>query len=250
MPFKFSKKAKAMGFRKPVGAKAVKKIVRAEVARASEKKFINHDQAATVASSDGQVVLLSGLAQGVTAYTRTGRKIKVSSLSMKYQWDILNASDALTSIPTVPRPKFVRCIVFIDKLGDGTAPTPANVLEVKSIAGICTQHLESTQIDRWRILHDKVYAINPGLDGTVTGGGVLMQPFDYQAGDIAQRYNKFYKKFKNLPISYQADTAAQADVLKNAVYCLFMSDQPVAATATDDARARILWSARFRFTDD
>lgn len=231
-------------------ASSVKKIVKNVLAKESEKKFINTDQSATVANWDGQVVLLSGLALGTTPITRVGRKIKLSSLSMKYQWDISNATDNALAAPTVARPKFVRMIIFRDKLGDGTAPTAGNVLQTLGTASAPLQHLEFTQIDRWSILHDKVYTVDPGGDSA--GAGVVNQgPFDYGQGtDIAQRYNKFYKKFKNLQLSYQGDTAAQADVLKNHIYCLFLSDQNTAAVASDDARARLAFSCRIRFTDD
>lgn len=250
MSFKWNKKAKSMGFKKPVGAKAVKKIVRSIIAKDSEKKFLLQDTTPTVASWDGQVVLLSGVAQGDTTLTREGRQLTLRSMSMKYQWDILNPSDALAAVPTVARPKFVRCIIFRDKLGDGTVPTAGNVLQTPGTASACLQHLEYTQIDRWAILHDKVYTISPGTLSQAAGSSFGLNPFDYQDSDINVRYNKVYKKFKGLKLTFQGDDAAQGSVLRNAIYCLFLSDQNVAATSTDDARARIAWNCRFRFTDD
>jgi len=243
MPLHFGKKVRPL--RRISKPASVKKIVRKELNRAVERKFINNGQALTVADWDGEVVLLSGVAQGDTALTRSGRKINLSSLSMRYQWDIVPPTDGSSAVTTVVRPKFVRVIVFQDKLGDGTVPTPDNVLQTIGVSNISVQHLEYTQIDRWRILHDKVLTINPGQRPSIAGDTA----FGYTDSDIAQRYVKFYKKFKSLPVTYQGDDAAQGSTLKNAIYCLFLSDQDAAATSTDDWRARITWNARFRFTD-
>jgi len=243
MPLHFGKKVRPL--RRISKPASVKKIVRKELNRAVERKFINNGQALTVADWDGEVVLLSGVAQGDTALTRSGRKINLSSLSMRYQWDIVPPTDGASAQTTVARPKFVRVIVFQDKLGDGTAPTPDNVLQTIGVSNMSVQHLEYTQIDRWRILHDKVLTINPGQRPS-TAGDTL---YGYTDSDIAQRYVKFYKKFKSLPVTFSGDDAAQGSTLKNAIYCLFLSDQDSAATSTDDWRARITWNARFRFTD-
>lgn len=210
MPPRYAKRGyKKAPYRKGQG-KSVMKMVRSMMPK-KEYKFIDVESAAAAQTYNGTITLISGVAQGTTAITRVGRSINLKSLLFRY---------SIIGLATDP---IMRVMILYDKQNTGTAPSVGGILQTVGNANAVNAPLEYTQAGRFQILYDKLIVCDAVKQTSYEG--------------------KFYKKFNGLSLKYQGDTAAQADVNKNAIYVLTIS-------TTAAGNPTIGWVSRLRFCDD
>lgn len=202
---------------------------------APELKFID-TQVGTVFASDastgaGNILLLNGVAQGVTRITRLGDLARMTSVQIKIQASL--ATDELA-------PQSQRLILVYDKQADGAALTVANVIDGAVIGGITHRPYQLDNVpNRFKILYDKTFAINPQAVGTVTVATGVTAAY-------APNTKIIHKKIKlNKKVNYGLGTAGTvADISTGSLYLLFLGTD---ATAGQPATA--LGGVRVYFKD-
>lgn len=185
---RFSRQAKQMGFRKPVGAAKIKKIVRKEIDKQEEFKLIDVSADSTL-DNVGQITHLTPIAQGLDQSDRTGNKVKLRSILFRYNGTGIVAAGTAG----------VRCIIFQDRQHDGTTPTMANLLD----GAFTSSPLDRDQLGRFKILHDE------------------MIPFDIY-GQGLKRMGKVYRKL-NITCSFTSNLGTAT--FQNPLYIMWLSDQ-------------------------
>lgn len=161
--------------------------------------------------------LLNGIAQGVTAVTRIGNNVRLTSLHLKVnvntETDNLKASVA-------------RLLVFIDKQSNLADPpvlsggSGAALLDWTVIQNIvCAPYSHKTIYSRYKILIDKVIILNPQT----------VQNFNVATGTtqlLQQATKHINKKVKlNYTVEYGGTGATVASIASGAVHlCLVTTD--------------------------
>lgn len=189
-----------------VGWEAMKKINKLErqLKKSTEVKFLDISFAGTLVALN-TLVHLSAIAQNVTTSTRIGEQI--ISKYVKINWDCLITASQVSSI--------VRMILFT--FNGPTTPTVLNVLESSSYLAAYQKNPPET----YKVLYDEQ---------------VIVQ----QAGP--QREVRSQSIQLNNMLTTFTGTAA-ANIGKNSVYLLILSDQIVNPTG-------LSYYVRYAFTDD
>lgn len=150
-----------------------------------------HDVTATGTTIDnvGNVILLSGMAQGDTSITREGSSILAKDLS--YRLHLGLHSDAVLNQ--------IRLIFFVDKQQNGATPLVGEILQTVS-------YLSPLDLDngkRFVVLKDQLVTM-----------------------DSSSRKNMVQKGFLKLPfhLKYDGATGGIADMKENAIFLLVLSD--------------------------
>lgn len=194
-----------------------------------ELKFLDTNSAAAISAIIGTVhsSSLVTIPQDGTESGRVGRKVTVKSLHVRGLCVLAGTSDFNNTDDTV------RLMIVLDKQCNGTAATPADILE----AGAGTVTIDSfnnlANKSRFRVLKDTKICMN--LNGAVDSvnnvvAGNRTVPFEYHFSNL------------NLPIEYDnsATTGALATVRSNNLLVLGISS---------DQRATIRYTARVRYSD-
>lgn len=172
----------------------------------------------TVAVSLGTLVtgtpqynsLVSAIQQGDTDSTRNGDKIKIQSL----QWKLRLSVGATESNGACSR------IMFIyDRNPQGAQATMANVLNNTTCQGL--MNLNTQYLGRFQVLYDDVFNLDPDTNQF--------------------RFTKGYRKL-NLPVWYNGNTGAIADLQRGNLFCLVL-------TENNSVNMNLSGQIRIRFTD-
>jgi len=177
-----------------------------------EVKWIDYAGSANVIPETG--LLLNDhnfVIAGDTASDRDGNQIKATSLMIRAQ--LLSDQDLVI-------PQRVRMVVFWDTQTNGAdASISGTVTSLMNASGTVTGTYDfrnQRTIDRYKILFDKVYTINPQLKLTEVGGTVT---------DNQPKAINIVKYFKlGRVIDYTASTGAITDLMKNSINVAFISD--------------------------
>lgn len=226
MPFKFSKAAKAMGFRKPVGSKlkkTVKRIVR-QIVPKPEKKFFTVTNSDASIDVGGVIAHLSGIAQGDDVSNRTGNDITGDYIDLRISLGN-NEAEAASGASAL-----LRVMVFQDTQQDNTDPT---VLEVLQTANPLSQ-LNVDNVGRFKILFDHTCTLNSLVNAQSATGTGLPVPI--------RKYVHCYRKLKGKSAKIEFTGANATDVHNNNLYILFITDV--------DELGAIVYSSRLGYYDN
>lgn len=175
-----------------------------------EKKYHDVTQTPETISYNGDVTLLSGMAAGDDVGNRDGNSVLCRSLHFRAD---VSGNGMNTSNVT-------RCIIFLDKMNQGTAPTAADILAITGSANAVNSPLNVDHITRYTILLDKLF--------TTSVNGSMRFSF--------KKYIKLYHHLK-----YTGTSAS--DVYTNAIYVLWLTD----VISNDPS---VTWYSRIGFYDN
>jgi len=176
----------------------VKKYVKSCMDRLVEEKQYQTALATFVPGVAGSVrsAGLGAIVNGTTSVTRVGDIIHVSRLRIAY-----NVTDFVAGQ--------LRTIVFVDRQANGATPSTSDILTTSNIFSAYNgQTVIGNGGSRFLILYDKHKVVNPLIAATTLDTQVVVLD----------------KKIK-IPVLYTASTGAAADISKNNIWVLFISNQ-------------------------
>lgn len=208
-----------------------KKIKRIEDTR--ELKY--HDSAAAGATVDdqGQLYLLNGIQTGDTQYQRTGAEVQSTSIQIRGYFT--NNELEINGI-------VFRMIIFWDRQCNGAAPlvvsnsagTPGLLYATSGGESVNLPFMYETN-DRFRVIYDKRFSINPKLVGNVTSG---------ETDAVGRMRLAFKKKIKlNRRVKYDDVNGVITDINTNSLWVVFLSND------TNTNLPTIHYNARYYFKD-
>lgn len=189
--------------------------------------------ATTVGNDGADRLLLNGITQGQTDITRVGNEVTATSLQFRGRFE----TNSGLIVPTC-----VRVIIFWDRQANGAIPitlassTPSDMALLDNT--ITTDPLlmpyNYTTIDRYRVLYDKVFVMNPQVVAGTEAG----------ATDAVIAVTKYFKgKIKlNRRIKFDTTGSTVASITTNALWAVFYSDVVTDEPALD-------FVARFYYKD-
>ena len=213
-PYKKSSKRMSKSKRGPSTKTLAKKVKHIEN-DLMELKYFDYNFGPTNVTTTG--VILEGqmlITQGDTASTRTGNKINPTSLQIRL---------GLNTINTLLIPVKVRMIAYWDRQANGASSVLANVnngvLDNSTISSIVYSPRNLNTVDRYTIVYDKVFVINPTAWTAYSSGtpNVVENSFP-----IEKYISKAFKLGRQ--IRYDTNTGTLADLVSNAFYIAFVSD--------------------------
>lgn len=143
----------------------------------SGKKFVDTNVGSTGPSTTGTIISggsLCEIPQGITKNTRLGNDCIITNLNIHGRISLLNVNVSAVAplLPVVFAQDRLRVIVYIDTQTNGSPATALDILAVQPGGG--TASIDSfrnyNNLSRFRILKDKVYAINASAAGALTDG--------------------------------------------------------------------------------
>ena len=172
----------------------------------------------------GTINVLSAMAQGDSAGTRTSESIQVKSIEINFH---INGDQSTLAALTTPFYQDVRLILFIDKATDAADPTVAEVLT----AATPTSARNATDSDyaRFRILFDRNYQVSDRATDTPAG---IINNFPQE------QVCRYYKKL-DLPVKFLGTSAADTDLGLNHIFLLTLSLKTTGTCATFTGTSRI-----------
>lgn len=193
--------------------------------RSAEKKFLDTEIDDATVSSTGTIqgtgsVLL--LVQGVGPTQRVGRKVTVTDVNWRVNYELPNAD----SVVAPKAGDIVRAIMYLDTQTNGATATVTDVLEDAEYKSY--RNLENQ--GRFKILFDKTIAMNY----MATNGNGADNNYSER-----NYWTTFYKKC-SIPIEYTGATGAIAEMTSNNIGILYISKNGVAAMES---------TIRIRYTD-
>lgn len=182
-----------------------------------ELKHFDYEFGPSVITPSG--ITLEGhllITQGDTVTSRTGNKISPTSLQLR--GGVFTDSACLNPVK-------VRMIAFWDRQCNGASPVLFNVnngLLDNSVIGTSVYAPRNTNtLDRYTIVYDKVMQFNPqAWQSYTTAAPDSAVEF---AMPIEKHLSKIYKLSRQ--IRYDTNTGTISDLVSNAFYVSFMSDQ-------------------------
>lgn len=185
-------------------------------------------------TSTANTILVNGLSIGTTSITRIADEAYFTSIQLRgtIQTSTLN----LESSPW-------RIIIFRDMQSNGAAPTVAQLLDLSVITSAIYAPYNTTNMKRFRVISDKRGVINPPR----------FSSFNTTAGDntvdiVAIAGHKInIKRRLGFTSDYGLGNAGTiADISKNSVYILFISDR----TGASDMGPTFQGGTRMYYKDD
>lgn len=193
--------------------------------KTAEKKFLDIEVDDANVSATGTVqgtgsVLL--LVQGVGPTQRVGRKVTVTDINWRVNYELPNAD----SVVAPKSGDMVRAIMYLDTQTNGATAVVTDILEDAEYKSY--RNLENQ--GRFRIIFDKTIAMNY----MATNG-------DGADNNYSERnyWTTFYKKC-SIPIEYTGATGAITEMTSNNIGILYISKNGVAAMES---------TIRIRYTD-
>ncbi len=187
-----------------------------------EKKF--HDIATTdavIAATWSFTAALLTIAQGTGESQRIGRKITITNIGWRFNFELPTSTAATQSAD------LIRMMLILDKQCNGAAPSVADVLEEDLLIGF--NNLSNRK--RFRTLMDRSYEIGAnGMAGDGTANDTA----------LATIQDTFWKKC-NIPIEYSGTAGTITEIKSNNILCLVVTTNGLAGL---DGRMR------FRYTDN
>lgn len=191
------------------------------------------DVASTTNLADANTASIQSIittVQGTGFTNRIGTRIKVKSIYVR-GW--LSTSNAFANPPTDADTPAYQCRVtlLLDLQPNGANPT---ISEIYDNTGPVS-HLNLNYRDRFKVLKEKTYTIDPYIVNTTTA---------YAAVTNNAKTMKFFKKC-DIPVFYNSGNAGTpADISSNNILLVFQSDRPNGTGGTV-----FKWTSRCRFID-
>jgi len=173
----------------------------------------------TTAMADQPADTILAIPQGTTDVTRVGNKVTVKKVMLRGRFNLLDQAKSN------PNGCSMRVMIVWDKQANGTAGVDGSVvLEQNNVYGF--NNLDNS--DRFQILKDKWYTLNPMTQTGSTANG------------FAEKLVRISCNNLNIPIMYSGATGAIGEIKSNNIIIL------VGGSTVD---ATFLWTTRVRYTD-
>lgn len=182
-----------------------------------ELKYNDREISQNFSSATASLYLLNGIAVGDTQVTRDGAQLNATSVQFRSVW----TTSSLSTAGTV-----WRIIVFWDRQPNGLTPLVTGALGTDALLNTTTitqpiyaPYQYETQ-QRFRVLYDKIFAMNPYVVGD-------FNPETGTTSTTAPQKMVIKKKIKlNRLVKYDGSTASTADLTTNALWIAFLTDAP------------------------
>lgn len=173
-----------------------------------------------VISNTGTMFLFNGISQGTDYTNRDGRIVTMKSIYWRFSITPNINATALAAGDSV------RILIVYDCQTNGTAPTPANILQVVNPHSPMNLNFR----DRFKVLYDKQIGMSAAIytTGALTTGSPTLKSFS------------MYKKL-DMETVYQSTAGAVADISTGAVYLMLLG--------LADQGSQCIGYCRIRFTD-
>lgn len=215
--------------RRPLGLPAFRGYRPVGLRRAGEKKLIDIAVATYQVHTTGSFTLLNGCIQGSDYNNRIGRKIFLKSLYIRgYVAPQIALSSPIGADATTAQQ--VRMIIFLDNQPNGATPVVTDLLNTATPSS----QLNLNNRDRFKILNDEVFVLNPISTAAATFSGL---------GEVIKEVN-IYRRMGVEAIYNAGNAGTVGDINSGALYMFWIGSN---ATGTNDANAIV--SARVRFLD-
>lgn len=213
---KYRKRTYRKGNRKV--AKTVKKYIRKAIDNMVEDKVIYTNVAAPFGVSDvSSYALLNGCAQGAAKTQRLGQKIKLKSVQLRISFAI-NAA----SLAGATSGNFFRILLLYDRQTNAGNPSNAQLFVSTTATETYESPLNIVAVQRYKILHDKVYVMNP------TGGATNISPV---------KFINIRKKLRNLPTVFNTGVAGDVtDINTGSLILVLLCDANIVASYHNELR--------------
>lgn len=226
----FRKKKQNMGYMKAPQKheffqdKKIEKIEKKVRHLAQEAELKYKDTLINVLAQDnGSLTLLNGISQGTTQVTRIGGQVRLTSL--QYRLNFLSDTDIRNYVTA-------RIIVFFDTQSNGADPVVSGNPLIAGQSGLLNtvaggvpnnvfNPIQYENIDRFKIIHDKTFVLNPQQALTATTAGAVQSLTTTAV--VARTMSKYHKISRT--IKYDGAGATIADINRNSLYMLLISDQ-------------------------
>jgi len=235
---KFGRKMSMKGTKTEVIRKRVPRIstLNKKIKRIEDTRELKYND--TVLSNSnvddaGNLTLLNGVANGDQQFQRTGAEVQSTSIQIRGYF----SNNSLEIAGTI-----YRMIIFWDRQCNGAAPllvstsnsTPGLLYATTGGESVNYPFMYETN-DRFRVIYDKRFVINPRLVGSTTTG-------DTDAVGVMRLL--FKKKIKlNRRVKYDDINASVSDINTNSLWVAFLSND----TATN--LPTVTYNARYYFKD-
>lgn len=184
---------------------SIKKIVKAEIHKNIEDKYLNDNVTAVTAVSDNATTILcNGLSPSATIEGRIGEKIRMTR--MQGNFAVATAGAAIAGTTST---YYFRLMLIYDKQPNGSGIT-LNQLFINSGAGnTFLSLLNPAGSDRYKVLFDKIYNMP-------IGGGV--------ANVSENRIIRVDKKLRHMTHYNDGNAGTVSDINTGSLYWLLCSD--------------------------
>jgi len=167
----------------------------------------------------GQLFLLNGIPRGDSQAGRIGSQVHNTSIQGRFR--------IRTNIANITAPTTLRMIIFWDRQANGLIPQigsdpfatsdPA-LLDIRIVQAVSYAPFQRETSDRFRVLYDKLFTINPPMQREVTPAtGLIASTFLYETNGKVK-----------IPLSRTTkyDTAGNlvADINTNSLYVCFITE--------------------------
>lgn len=218
----------------PIRKNPTVKSVNRKVKRIQRREELKHKDtihsAVEMVADPGvtQMVLLNGLVNGTTNVTRIGDRISITSVQTRGTINLPVGN--LTAC-------MWRVIIFRDLQTNGAAPVYTDILDTSVITTTVHAPYNQDNSDRFRIISDKTGVLNSNRNQVTNLAGA--DTTTTSVGSLGVKYK--LKWSLNFPTIYGLGNAGTvADISKNSIYILFLSDRSdasnVGATFTGGTR--------------
>lgn len=199
-----------------------------------EKKTADVDPANINVSLTGVFTLLCAPQLGTDFTNRIGRKLLIKSVYVRGYVASEGTNGATLTSPLNVGVQLARMIIFVDWQPNGAAPAVADLLKSAAVAA----HLNLNNRDRFKIIADEQFVIDPILYNTTASSSVACVV--NQIKEV-----KLFRKLNIETIFNAGNAGTIADISSGALYMFWIGAQ--AAGTSSDANAQV--ATRVRFTD-
>lgn len=195
--------------------------------KTKELKYFDTPITSTDAPTGGVIVpTLNLITQGAGSSDRIGRKAFVKRIQIKGHVVLKTESDVTPGLASGDR---IRVMVYLDKQCNGTAATVGQLLQKTEL----NSWRDMEQVDRFRILHDKVYTLNRTSLANGSSSANVSGPSVYKMFNMGKNCN--------LELLFDASQPVAIDNVKS--YNIGM------LLISEHGRSAFKGECRIRFTD-
>lgn len=191
---------------------------------AVEYKFHDRVNTDAVVSLTGDILTSVVLiAQGTGESQRVGRKLVITSISMRW----LIGLNEVTNAGDVPEGDICRIIVFMDRQSNGAEAAVLDILETAAV--LSYRNLSKT--GRFQILYDKIHTLNRMVavtDGTNTS-----------TTPETERYLTWHKKCR-IPVEFNDVNGVISELTTNNISSLYISQHAKCGVHEQQTRVRFI----------
>lgn len=213
---------------------------------ASSPNF-NTNQIITDMTTSDFIFPVNLIQAGSGSWQRIGRRVHMHSFRLKGVATVVYPGSVSTPISTMDR--ILRVLIIYDRQPNKALPSKDDIISVKNQSGIEAGDFQGLlsydNMNRFKILKDSEYILNPPRDGTVhTTSGTADGQTSISTSVIIDEYLKL-----NLPTTYAAESTPSVigDISTGAVYVMFLTN--IQSASSDYGNLGVRAIGRLRYTD-